>query len=396
VFVAVVALVVVLLATPAGAEITPHGSVARMALNRAIVDIAATPSGNGYWLVASDGGIFAFGDARFAGSTGSLRLNQPIVGMAATPTGNGYWLVASDGGIFAFGDARFAGSTGSLRLNRPIVGMAATPTGNGYWLAASDGGIFAFGGAGFAGSTGGMRLVSPITGIASARRGGYWLVAEDGGVFAFGGAPFLGSASAAPPQPVVDLARAPTDAYWLATRFGAVHTATESGTFVVDPSLAGADRASVIAAELLQRANTERGARGLSPLAWHANLADTAQAWAQHLVATDTFQHQDLGAVLRSSPYAGNFGYLAENIYWGTYGAADAGSAHAGWMNSPSHRGALLTPELQYAGIGVVCAGNKLVAVQDFGILLGAPRPGTRATPSLAPFVAADEGGTHC
>ena len=29
-------------------------------------------------------------------------LNQPIVGMAATPTGSGYWLVASDGGIFAF------------------------------------------------------------------------------------------------------------------------------------------------------------------------------------------------------------------------------------------------------------------------------------------------------
>ena len=32
-------------------------------------------------------------------------LNRPIVGMAATPDGKGYWLVASDGGIFAFGDA---------------------------------------------------------------------------------------------------------------------------------------------------------------------------------------------------------------------------------------------------------------------------------------------------
>ena len=37
----------------------------------------------------------------------------------------GYWLVASDGGIFAFGDAAFYGSTGSLKLNKPIVGMAA-------------------------------------------------------------------------------------------------------------------------------------------------------------------------------------------------------------------------------------------------------------------------------
>ncbi len=67
-------------------------------------------------------------------------LNQPVVGMAATPDGKGYWLVAADGGIFAFGDARFFGSTGSLTLNRPIVGMAASPDGHGYWFTASDGG----------------------------------------------------------------------------------------------------------------------------------------------------------------------------------------------------------------------------------------------------------------
>jgi hypothetical protein len=46
--------------------------------------------------------------------------------MAATPDGHGYWLVAADGGIFAFGDADFEGSTGGVVLNRPIVGMAAT------------------------------------------------------------------------------------------------------------------------------------------------------------------------------------------------------------------------------------------------------------------------------
>ena len=56
--------------------------------------MAPTPSGKGYWLVAADGGIFTFGDARFFGSTGAMRLNQPIVGMASTPSGKGYWLVA--------------------------------------------------------------------------------------------------------------------------------------------------------------------------------------------------------------------------------------------------------------------------------------------------------------
>jgi hypothetical protein len=44
--------------------------------------------------------------------------------MAPTPSGNGYWLVADDGGIFAFGDADFLGSTGNIKLNRPVVGMA--------------------------------------------------------------------------------------------------------------------------------------------------------------------------------------------------------------------------------------------------------------------------------
>jgi hypothetical protein len=85
--------------------------------------MGATLDGKGYWLVASDGGIFAFGDARFYGSTGGIRLNRPIVGMAVDPATGGYWLVASDGGVFAF-DAPFYGSTGGIRLSRPIVGMA--------------------------------------------------------------------------------------------------------------------------------------------------------------------------------------------------------------------------------------------------------------------------------
>ena len=88
--------------------------------------IAQDPSGNGYWTVASDGGVFAFGDAKFFGSMGGKHLNAPIVGISATPDGQGYWLVASDGGIFSFGDAQYFGSMGSIPLNKPMVGMAAT------------------------------------------------------------------------------------------------------------------------------------------------------------------------------------------------------------------------------------------------------------------------------
>jgi len=202
-----------------------EGSTGNIHLNQPIVAMAATPSGNGYWLVASDGGVFAFGDARFHGSTGNLHLNQPIVAMATTPTGNGYWLAARDGGIFAFGDARFHGSTGNLHLNQPIVAMATTPAGNGYWLTAADGGIFAFGDAQFHGSTGNLHLARPIVAMAATGTGGgYWLTASDGGVFAFGDARFHGSTGAIRlNQPITAMAATPTgDGYWLTAADGGI------------------------------------------------------------------------------------------------------------------------------------------------------------------------------
>ncbi len=169
-----------------------------------IVDMAATSTGGGVYLLGSDGGVFALGDAVFYGSTGDIALDQPIVSMANHATGQGYWFVALDGGIFTFGpDAPFLGSVPELipfdQLAAPVVGMAVTPSGNGYWLVASDGGIFAFGDAAFYGSIPGVlpagtTLDEPIVGIVATKTGnGYWLVARDGGVFAFGDAEFKGS-----------------------------------------------------------------------------------------------------------------------------------------------------------------------------------------------------------
>jgi hypothetical protein len=86
---------------------------------------AGGPSPEGYWLVASDGGVFGFGDAGFHGSTGAERLARPIVGLAASPTGNGYWLVASDGGVFSFGDAGYHGGLGGSPPRNPIVGVVS-------------------------------------------------------------------------------------------------------------------------------------------------------------------------------------------------------------------------------------------------------------------------------
>jgi len=211
------------------------GDMSEVTLNAPVVGITTTQNGDGYWLTGRDGGIFSFGNAEFLGSMGGQRLNQPIVGMATWPDPNadqdptttlfGYYQVASDGGIFAWGNAGFHGSTGGIRLNQPIVGMAVHPSGEGYWLVARDGGVFAFGDAEFHGSMGGSRLNQPVVGMAPTPSGeGYWLVARDGGIFSFGDADFHGSTGAIRlNSPIVDMASAPLgDGYWLIAGDGGI------------------------------------------------------------------------------------------------------------------------------------------------------------------------------
>ena len=119
----------------------------------------------GYWLVAADGGIFSFGDARSTGPPAPSTSTSPSSAWPPPPTARATGWSPRDGGIFTFGDARFHGSTGAIHLNQPIVGMAATPDGQGYWLVARDGGIFTFGTARFHGSTGAVHLSRPIIGM---------------------------------------------------------------------------------------------------------------------------------------------------------------------------------------------------------------------------------------
>jgi len=185
-------------ASPAGAgpsvDVRAFGSAHALGapgvpLNGRIVDMAAHPTKNGYWLLGRDGGVFSYG-VPFYGSTGGMRLNSPVVAMAPTPSGKGYWFAADDGGVFAFGDARFFGSMGGIPLNSPIVGMAATPNGDGYWLVARDGGVFSFGNARFHGSTVGVWTGTHIVGMAPSKSGnGYVLLGANGALFAFGDAP---------------------------------------------------------------------------------------------------------------------------------------------------------------------------------------------------------------
>ncbi|MGH9024441.1 MAG: hypothetical protein ACRDV9_15340, partial [Acidimicrobiia bacterium] len=88
----------------------------------------------GYGLAASDGAVFAFGEAPFRGDARQLSLSVPVVAMAGSPSGEGYWLATADGAVHSFGDARALGDARQLSLSAPIVAMATSANGDGYWL----------------------------------------------------------------------------------------------------------------------------------------------------------------------------------------------------------------------------------------------------------------------
>ena len=105
-------------------------------------------------------------------------------------------MVASDGGVFAFGDAAFEGSLGASPPSSPIVYMAPTPDDNGYWLLSQDGTVYAFGDAGNYGSVQGRRLPPPRW--RRPRRGATGSSTADGAVYPFGNAKNYGSPGPVP------------------------------------------------------------------------------------------------------------------------------------------------------------------------------------------------------
>jgi hypothetical protein len=177
-----------------------HGSMGGIPLQRPVVGITPTADRQGYWLVASDGGIFSFGDSAFYGSIPALglhpagsgapnSLSAPIVAMVPSSTGHGYFMVGSDGGVFAFGDAHFAGSCPGIGgCAGAAVAVMPDRSGNGYWLVTSTGAVYAFGDAPFFGTP--PAQPDPVVDAVGAPDGqGYWILFASGAVFSFGSAP---------------------------------------------------------------------------------------------------------------------------------------------------------------------------------------------------------------
>ena len=175
---------------------------------------AAASQTAGFWLVASDGGIFSFGDAHFSdrpaapaesayGRHGRLPGHRLLAGgvrwrrvfldarSLAPPDGtvsiglSWEWPLRQTARAIGWWPRRrhlYLRRRRILwlhrrhRLNRPIVGMAR-PRPQGLLAGGLRGGIFTFGDAGYYGSTGPAWLNKPIVGMAAtptARATGWW------------------------------------------------------------------------------------------------------------------------------------------------------------------------------------------------------------------------------
>ena len=185
--------------------------------------------------MASDGGVFSFGDTQFYGSMPGLgfnpagsgkphSLNAPIVGMVPSHDDGGYFMVASDGGVFAFGDATFAGSCPGIGgCSGAAVAVVPDASGGGYWVVTTTGSVYAFGDADNYGAPGPQS--SPISSaVATPDGGGYWILEANGQVFPYGDAGGPGQPAARfrrRPRPGgLDLLHPDGGGYWVVTALG--------------------------------------------------------------------------------------------------------------------------------------------------------------------------------
>lgn len=149
------------------APTTPGEAIAMGYIAAVMPPVNPGPHADGRWVFAAvtpEGRVDIWNDSpglfqrspRFKGDTRSFALAAPIVDFAWTPSGEGYWLAAADGGLFAYGDApMFANPDGAIsaavyakQLAGPVIGFQVLYNGTtvtGYCFLAADGGVFTFG-----------------------------------------------------------------------------------------------------------------------------------------------------------------------------------------------------------------------------------------------------------
>ena len=164
--------------------------------NDPVDSIAATGDSKGYWLATSGGGVYAFGDAGYAGSRATGGFTGAIMAIASDNGTSGYWLVSQLGQVFSYGGANYYGGSPSTLVAKhdyfgdSVTAIASSTSGHGYWLMTNYGTVYAYGDAGMPGFNDpglGGTTYNWYTAIGAAPPGGgFWMVRMFGQTYAFG------------------------------------------------------------------------------------------------------------------------------------------------------------------------------------------------------------------
>ncbi len=126
-------------------------------------------------------------------------------------------------------------------------------------------------------------------------------------------------------------------------------------------------RERAIAAELVDKVNDERAARGIGPLAVHPDLTIAAADWARQEAIAGDQTHAPWGQVAPGWTGGENLNYARGVAADGT-DHTSAQSLHLAWMRSDGHRDNMLWVDWTHVGIAVECdAAGGIWVVARFG-----------------------------
>lgn len=122
--------------------------------------------------------------------------------------------------------------------------------------------------------------------------------------------------------------------------------------------------------QILEWTNQERTKVDAPPLKWNERLGLAARLHSDEMAKQKDLSHQVKGEPVftqRIAERGARFSGAAENVGF----ADDAETLQSGWMHSPGHRANLLNPAYTEMGVGIVRAGNRLWATEDFATFTG-------------------------
>lgn len=126
-----------------------------------------------------------------------------------------------------------------------------------------------------------------------------------------------------------------------------------ASTMPIVPAAGPRDPLVLTEDEIKTAVNAVRAANGCAPWTYNARLAEAARTHSKLMAANDKLSHE-LGGTLRERvAAAGYLGAVGENLAGG-HGSLQ--QAIAGWLQSPGHRGTLLSDKFIEFGLAVARA----------------------------------------